>query len=66
MSNRRKNYGPLQPNRLTTPPVIKPLPAGKQLAPYHVPALAPGKFRDIPGELTLEDMGCIEVPDDAA
>jgi hypothetical protein len=49
-----------KPNRLQAAPKIKPLPEGKQLAPYQVPAPPPGKFSAVPGQLTLEDMGCIE------
>ena len=55
-----KKKAGFKPNKLTPPPVIKPLPADKQLAPYHVPAPSPGKFSAVPGQLTLEDMGCIE------
>jgi hypothetical protein len=56
-----KKKASFMPNRLRNAPKIEPLPAGKPLAPYHVPALPPGKFTDVSGQLTLEDMSCIEV-----
>ena len=46
--------------RLKDQPKIKPLDPGKPLAPYHVPAPPAAKFKDIPGQLSLEDMGVIE------
>jgi hypothetical protein len=55
-----------KPNRLKALPKIEPLPEGKPLAPYHVAAPPPGKFTAIPGQLTLEDMGAIELPDEEA
>jgi hypothetical protein len=33
---------------------IVPLPAGKRLAPKHVPQLPAGKFADIPGQWALD------------
>jgi hypothetical protein len=45
---------PRKPCRLNTPPKIKPLPRGKPLAPYHVPAPLPGKFQDVPGQAAMD------------
>lgn len=41
--------------QLSTRPPVKPLPAGKQLAPYRPPA-APlaSKFTDIPGQMAMD------------
>jgi hypothetical protein len=55
-----------KPNRLKPLPKIKPLPEGKKLAPCHVPDPPASKFTDIPGQLTLEDMGAIELPEAGA
>jgi len=41
-----------RPHRLTTPPKIKPLPAGKQLEPYSVPSLP--KWEHVPGQLAMD------------
>jgi hypothetical protein len=52
-----------KPNRLKPLPKFKPLPAGKPLAPHCVPDPPAGKFAGIPGQLTLEDMNVIELPE---
>ena len=41
-------------NTLHLAPKIKSLPAGKPLAPYRVPAVAPSKFADIPGQAAMD------------
>ena len=54
-----------EPNKLRPAQKIRPLDPDKPLAPYRVPALK--QFdRDMPGQLTLEDMGVIETGDDDA
>lgn len=40
--------------RLAVRPKIKPLPAGKRLAPYRVPDLPAGKSRDIEGQAAMD------------
>jgi hypothetical protein len=40
--------------RLSTAPKVKPLPAGKPLAPYSVPAVLASKFADCPGQLAMD------------
>ena len=52
---------PGQPLKLYPPEHIKPLDPGKPLAPYSVPRLR-AFDRDMPGQLTLDDMGAIELP----
>lgn len=41
---------------ISAPPKIRPLPAGKPLAPYRPAPPAPpaGKFRDIPGQQAMD------------
>lgn len=45
---------PRKANRLTTPPKIRPLDPKKRLAPYHVPELPGGKFKDVPGQAAMD------------
>jgi hypothetical protein len=46
-------------HRLSPVEKFKPLDPSKPLAPYHLAAPGHAKFKDIPGRLTLEDMGMI-------
>jgi hypothetical protein len=45
---------------------IKPLDPDKPLMPTRISEPGHAKFRDMPGQLTLEDMGAIEVPDESS
>lgn len=57
-ANRRKGEKAARANRLKMPRRIKLKDADKPPPPSSV-KLPPGKFADIPGQLTLEDMGVI-------
>lgn len=57
-----KAVAPGQPLKLYPPEKIKPLDPGKPLAPYRAPPLK-AFDRDMPGQLTLDDMGAIELPE---
>jgi hypothetical protein len=52
-----------EPLKLYPREVFKPLDPDKPLAPYRVPPLKPFD-RHMPGQLTLEDVGVIRVPED--
>ena len=52
-------------NRLKSPEKIKPLDPDKPLMPTSLREPGHAKFRDTPGQLTLDDMGAIELPETA-
>lgn len=56
-----KAVEPGQPLKLYPPERIRPLDPDKPLAPYRIPPLKPFD-RDMPGQLTLDDRGAIELP----
>lgn len=41
-------------HRLTSAPKIRPLAPSKRLAPYSVPDIPRGKFKDIPGQAAMD------------
>jgi hypothetical protein len=45
---------PQKPNRLKTPPKIRPLDPDVPLAPYRVPAPPRGKFEHVPGQQMID------------
>jgi hypothetical protein len=51
MSNQAKTPAP---KRLTTPPKIRPLDPNRRLAPYRVPEIPVGKFKDTPGQMAMD------------
>lgn len=48
-----KKKKPATANKLKLPEPIKPLPGGRKLCPTSVPAIPPGKFAVIDGQLDL-------------
>ena len=57
---------PGQPYKLYPVEKIKPLDPDKPLMPTRLTEPGHAKFKDIPGQLTLDDMGAIELPGEEA
>jgi hypothetical protein len=67
----RRKLRPAQPKPRAGEPVkllprvkFTPLDPGEPLMPTRAAVIPPGKFRDIPGQMTLDQMGAIELPED--